>query len=230
MKKTLWIVMAGALIAAVAATAQTEVLSQNAVGYIKKTLPAGGKFVAMSIPLDSMSNPQIVFGETSVAAEAPAGSIVYFWDTTGQSWIPGLKSTKGWGPAEANYVLQSGEGFFLKGPPASAIDIDVTITGEVPADAMISRGNPGGNAFGTLANPYPVDFAFGTSDVASNAPSGSIVYFWDLAGQSWIPGLKSTKGWGPAEAGREVQAGEGFFLKAPGGPITWDSVKPYTWP
>lgn len=230
MKKTVWIVMAGALIAAVAATAQTEVLSQNAVGYIKKTLPAGGKFVAMSIPLDSMSNPNIVFGETSVAAEAPVNTFVYFWDTVGQSWIPGGKSAKGWGPAEAGRVLQPGEGFLMKSPVASVTDVDVTITGEVPSDATLSRGIPGNNAFGSLANPYPVDFTFGTSALASNAPVNSFVYFWDVGGQSWIPGGKSAKGWGPAEEARKVEAGEGFLLRAPGGTMTWDTLKPYTWP
>ena len=116
MKKTLWIVMAGALIAAVAATAQTEVLSQNAVGYIKKTLPAGGKFVSLSIPLDSMTNTNIVFGETSVATEAPAGTVVYFWDNVNQGWIPGGKSTKGWGPLQAGREVEAGEGFLMRAP------------------------------------------------------------------------------------------------------------------
>ena len=43
MKKTLWIAIAGALAASVIAASAQEVLSANAVGYIKKTLPAGGK-------------------------------------------------------------------------------------------------------------------------------------------------------------------------------------------
>lgn len=227
MKKTVWFLMAAALIAGVVAASAQEVLSQNAVGYIKKTLPAGGKFVSLSIPLDSMTNTNIVFGETSVA-EAPAGTFVYFWDPVQQSWLAGLKSTKGWG-AFANRVIEPGEGFLMQGPVASTEDIDVTITGEVPADAMLSRGVPGGNAFGSLANPYPVDFTFGTSAVASNAPAGTFVYFWDAVQQSWLAGLKSTKGWG-AFANREVPAGEGFLMQAPGGVLIWDTVKPYTWP
>ena len=228
MKKTVWFLMAAALIAGVVAASAQEVLSQNAVGYIKKTLPAGGKFVSLSIPLDSMTNTNIVFGETSVAAEAPAGTVVYFWDPVQQSWLAGGKSTKGWG-AFANRVIEPGEGFLMKSPPASTEPIDVTITGEVPADAMLSRGVPGGNAFGSLANPYPVDFTFGTSAVASNAPAGTVVYFWDAVQQSWLAGGKSTKGWG-AFANREVPAGEGFLMRAPGGVLIWDLVKPYTWP
>lgn len=230
MKKTLWIAIAGALAASVIAASAQEVHSANAVGYIKKTLPAGGKLVAMSIPLDSMTNTSLVFGETSVASEAPVDSFVYFWDTTAQSWIAGLKSGKGWGPAQATKVLEPGEGFFLQGDPLAVDDVEVTITGEVPSDATLTRAIPGGNALGTLANPYPVDFVFGDSDVAANASVDSFVYFWDVDAQSWIAGLKSGKGWGPAQAAKVVQAGEGFFLQESGSVNQWEETKPYTWP
>lgn len=229
MKKALWIVMAAALaVAVVAATAQTEVLSANAVGYIKKTLPAGGKLVAMSIPLDSMTNTSLVFGETSVASEAPVGAEVAFWDPIGQSWIAGGKSTKGWG-SYGTQVIQPGEGFFLKGDPLAVADVEVTITGEVPSDATLSRTIPGGNALGTLANPYPVDFVFGESAIASNATVGSEVAFWDVDAQSWVAGGKSTKGWG-SYGDQVIQAGEGFFLREAGAVNQWEATKPYTWP
>ena len=230
MKKTLWIAIAGALAASVIAASAQEVLSANAVGYIKKTLPAGGKLVAMSIPLDSMTNTSLVFGETSVASEAPVNSFVYFWDTATQVWSAGFKSGKGWGPAEAGYVLQPGEGFFLQGDPVVVTDVEVTITGEVPSDATLARSIPGGNSLGTLANPYPVDFIFGDSDVAANASVDSYVYFWDVDAQVWSAGFKSGKGWGPAEAGYVVQAGEGFFLQESGSVNQWEETKPYTWP
>lgn len=230
MKKALWIVMAAALAVAVVAASAQEVLSANAVGYIKKTLPAGGKLVAMSIPLDSMTNPVTVFGESSVAAEAPIGAIVSFWDPIAQSWIGGGKSGKGWSPAQANKVIEPGEGFFLKGDPLAVTDVEVTITGEVPADPTLTRSIPGGNALGTMANPYPVDFVFGDSDVAANASVDSIVSFWDVDLQSWIGGGKSGKGWSPAQATRVVQAGESFFLKESGSVNQWEETKPYTWP
>ena len=60
MKKTLWIAIAGALVASVIAASAQEVLSANAVGYIKKTLPAGGKLVALSAPLNSMTAATIM--------------------------------------------------------------------------------------------------------------------------------------------------------------------------
>ncbi len=230
MKKTLWIAIAGALAASVIAASAQEVHSANAVGYIKKTLPAGGKWVAMSIPLDSMTNSSLVFGETSVAAEAPVGASVAFWDPIAQSWIAGGKSGKGWSPAQETKVLEPGEGFFLKGDPLAVSDAEVTITGEVPSDGALARAIPGASAYGTLANPYPVDFTFGTSSFASNATVGSSVAFWSVDDQSWIAGGKSGKGWSPAQDGYVVQAGEGFFMKEFGGAANWTMDKPYTWP
>ena len=117
MKKTLWIAMVGALVASVVAASAQEVLSANAVGYIKKTLPAEGKLVAMSIPLDSMTEADIVFGRTSVANEAPPGTWVYFWDETAQIWSGGAKSAAGggrWAAAQSNRVVLAGESFFMK--------------------------------------------------------------------------------------------------------------------
>ena len=116
MKKTLWIAMVGALAASVVAASAQEVLSENAVGYIKKTLPANGKLVMMSIPLESMTETNIVFGRTSVAQEALAGSYVYFWNETGQNWVGGAKraGVLGWQPFYSNYVVKAGEGFFMK--------------------------------------------------------------------------------------------------------------------
>ncbi len=230
MKKTLWIAIAGALAASVIAASAQEVLSANAVGYIKKTLPAGGKLVAVSMPLDSMTEANNVFGRTSLAQEMPVGSIVYFWDETLQGWGGGIKSGKGWSVGDSNKVIKPGEGFFIKGNPAAVADVEVTITGEVPADTTMTRALLGGNALGTVGNPYPVDFKFGDSQLAQDAPVGSIVYFWDMALQGWGGGIKSGKGWSVGDSNRVVQAGEGFFLRQVGAAGSWEAAKPYTWP
>ena len=230
MKKTLWIAIAGALAASVIAASAQEVLSANAVGYIKKTLPASGKLIALSAPLNSMTESSIVFGRTSIAQEAPVGAIVYFWDPALQVWSGGSKTSKGWPGGASNRVIASGEAFFLKGNPADAVAREITITGEVPDDAALARAIPGGNALGTIGNPFPVDFKFGTSSVASNAGVGSVVYFWDEALQVWSGGSKTSKGWPGGASNRVVLAAEGFFLKEAGATTTWTNSKPYTWP
>ena len=236
MKKTLWIAIVGALAASVVAASAQEVLSANAVGYIKKTLPAGGQLVSMSIPLNSMTESSIVFGRSSVAAEAPVNSMVYFWDAVAQSWRGGLKSPAGggrWPVLQSNWVVQAGEGFFMKGPGTNTLDVDVTITGEVPPDANLLRTIPGSGALGTVGNPYPVDFKFGESELSRSISVNSMVYFWDVTAQAWRGGLKSPAGggrWPVLQSNWVVQAGEGFFLKEAAAFNTWTNVRPYTWP
>ena len=225
------ILLASALVLAIAVSAAVaqEVLSQNAVGYIKVPTIAG-KFISVAQPLNNMGKAENKFGETSIAQELPQGSTVFFWSPEGQGWSGGGKSMKGWQPAESNRVIAAGEGFFIKAPANAPADGEVTITGEVPDEPSLDRVIPGNKAFGSLANPYPVDFKFGESDVAKNASQGSTVFFWDLAAQGWGGGMKSGKGWAGAESNRIVAAGEGFFLKEAEGVTTITTVKPYTWP
>ena len=114
MKKTMWIAMAAAFAASIVAASAQEVLSANAVGYIKKTLPANGKFIMVSIPLNSMTEASNVFGRTSIAQEAPQNTTVYFWNPLTQKWDPGTKGIKGWAAGQSNRVVTAGEGFFFK--------------------------------------------------------------------------------------------------------------------
>ncbi len=231
MKKTLWIAVAGALVASVVAASAAEVLSANAVGYIKRTLPGAGGLQTFSTPLNPMSGT-LVFSNISVAADAAAGTRVYFWSTNGTpAWVGGVKAgttLASWG-TWANYPLQPGEAFFLKSPAAAAAK-ELTITGEVPDDATIAKGMLGGGNLNLLANPYPVDTTFGATTNALLAAAGSRVYFWN--GTAWVGGVKAgttVASWG-TWANYPIAAGEGYMLKENGSSRTWSDTKPYSWP
>ena len=227
MKKLMSLVALAVVASVVAASAQ-EVLSANAVGYVKRTVPAGGLQI-VSVPFDNIASDDgtYKFGETQIANDAPQGSTVMFWDAEKQGWSGGGKSAKGWSAGQANYVLQPGECFFLKNPSSS--DLEVTAAGEVPAEAKISRGFAGGGALSVMASAYPVDVKFGDTELANQLPQGSTVMFWDDAKQGWSGGGKSAKGWSAGQANYVVKAGEGFFIKT-GTEGTWEAEKPYTWP
>lgn len=232
MKKTLWIAIVGALAASVVAASAQEVLSANAVGYIKRTVPANGGLEVISYALNPMPYSGITwFTNTSVAAEMPNLSAAFFWDPATQRWTPAVKSGKGiWGPEALAKQILPGEMFFLK-TPAGAPAQEVTITGEVPDDPTLTRAVIGGNAIAALGNPYPVDVAFTNMDVAKNAANLSAAFFWNPTTGRWIPAVKSGKGiWGPEALAKTVLAGEGFFLKDFGAGSVWTNVKPYTWP
>ena len=114
MKKLMSLVALAVVASVVAASAQ-EVLSANAVGYVKRAVPAG-KLQIVSVPFDNIANEDgtYKFGETQIANDLPQGSSVMFWDTATQGWSGGMKSSKGWNKAQADKVLSAGEGFFVK--------------------------------------------------------------------------------------------------------------------
>lgn len=239
MKKTLWIAMVGALAASVvAASAQGsgEVLSANAVGYIKKEVPPQGKLVAITIPLEAMgASPDVVFTNSSVASEADLSSVAYFWEPVSQSWRSSTKSPKNstWDGAAIGKTMDVGEMFFLKSPAAAVNPKEVTITGQVPATNPPVVIRVQGNLT-ALGNPYPVDFVFTNSTLATEAAPNSLAYFWDTANQGWRSSTKSPKNstWDGAAIGKTVAAGDGFFLKdaTTATDREWSAEKIYTWP
>lgn len=231
MKKFL-ILMIGVLIASVLVASAQQVLSANAVGYIKRTIPADGDLNVVSFALNPMSaNGSMAFTNTSVAAEMDNYSWAFFWDEVTQRWSGSQKDGKGaWGIVAQGKTLVPGEMFFLQTPSGGA-EKEVTITGEVPDDATLERAVVGGSAIAALGNPYPVDMAFTNLDVAMDAANYSWAYFWDTTTQRWSGSQKDGKGaWGIVAQGKTVLAGEGFFLKDEGAGSVWTNVKPYTWP
>lgn len=232
MKKKMLIGLCAALALSVAAALAQEVLSANTIGYIKKQLPAGGKLITVSIPLNNMTAAQNVFSNLSLSTEAPTLSDVFFWDTGQQIWVGGTKKAKGgWDASVVTQIVSAGQFFFLKGPATSTVPTEITIAGEVPDVSSMARAIPGSGQLGSMANPYPADFVFGTSSLASNATVLSDVFFWDSGDQQWVGGTKKVKGgWDASVVTQKVIATSGFFLKEAGTVTTWTNAKPYTWP
>lgn len=231
MKKTLWNAMFVALaVSVVAAFAQEVVLSANTIGYIKKSLPAGGKLITVSVPLFNMTAANNVFSNLSIASEVPTLSTVSFWDPNAQGWVVGAKKAKGWDSNVATQIVDAGEFFFIKGPATSTVPTEITIAGEVPDVVTQVRTFAGSSNLSAMANAYPADFVFGTSSLASNAAQLSSVSFWNVADQGWVVGAKKAKGWDSNVATQLVTATSGFFLKQVGSAGVWTNAKPYTWP
>ena len=228
MKKSLWVAIAGALAVSVVAASAQEVLSANTIGYIKKQLPAEGKLITVSVPLFSMTAANNVFSNLSLAAEAPTLSVVSFWDAGQQRWVSGSKG-KTWAANVATQIVDAGEFFFIKGPSTSTVPTEITIAGEVPDISTMTRAIVSSSNLTSMANPYPADFVFGTSSLASNATTLSQVSFWDVGQQRWVSGSKG-KTWAANVATQIVTATSGFFLKEVGTVTIWTNAKPYTWP
>ena len=230
MRKIIWMVVGAVLAGSVVAATAQEVLALNSIGYIKRQLPPGGKLITVSLPLHSMTANAHIFSNLSLSVEAPVGSEAAFWDIGNQRWTGGLKGGRGWAANVVTQQIAAGEFFFLKGPTAAVDPTEITITGELPNESTLARSIPGSSALGSMANPYPADFVFGTSPLASNATLGSEVAFWDIGNQRWTGGLKGARGWAANVVTQVVSATEGFFLREAGVASQWTVTKPYTWP
>lgn len=66
--------------------------------------------------LSSMANAypaDFVFGTSPLASNAALNSVVSFWDVTGQRWVGGGKTGKGWDANVRTQVVSATSGFFL---------------------------------------------------------------------------------------------------------------------
>ena len=186
-----------------------------------------GMWLLVSVPFENVGGDggALKFGETAIANDLPAGSVVLFWNEDLQRWSGGVKSTRGWAPGEANHELGDGEAFFVRNNGEGALEI----LGAMPAAATKSRTYKGG-ALSIMAPMYPVGIRFGDTEVASQMPAGSSALFWDVGKQEWEGGTKSGGGWRETGA-RMLGVGEGFFiLDAAAGELKWEQEKPYARP
>jgi hypothetical protein len=233
--KKMMSLMALAVIGSVvaASAADTEVLSANAVGYVKKTIEPG-QIAAIVYPfdiIDGSATEGVKFTEMQIAQDLEGGAKVHFWNGTG--WDTFSKSpvaALGWLGEAKNKVVSDGEMFFVQ-PAATAKVTEYTLAGEVPSGAKTVRKLAAGGNLDAVGFAYPTDQKFVDTDVAKNAPGGSKVHFWN--GTGWNTYSKSpvaALGWLGEAKNKVLEAGEGFFIQLSGAEGEWEQVKPYTWP
>lgn len=230
MKKIL--IAALGMAVATSAFAQTnQVLSRNAVGYIKTTTEPN-KIYLLSAPFVNIEDGSDNHSLTNLLAGVPNGTVVSAWDDAAQTYVSYSKSGRGvWlGDAQTSKVAR-GSSFFVS-IPASAGTNDLYIMGEVP-DATTAPTTTQSRASGVSfrAHPYPVAVSFTGTALAVSAPNGSVVSVWDSAAQTYISYSKSGRGvWlGDAQTAT-VAAGQGQIIQSSAAGNNWTETKPYTWP
>lgn len=221
MKKVSLILLAAALsaTATLAQSATEPVYSQNAVGFINKTVEAG-TYAVLTFPFVDMAatNDLIDFDSQQIAKDATRGSIVYFWDGTG--WDGKVARNNGFNTGKQ---LLPGEMFMYK----PAAQQTVVLCGEVPDAGIRERAVVGAANYTACGNPYPVATEFDTSNLATNAHRGAIAYFWDGAG--WDGKVARNNGF---NTGKILEPGEGFLYKTAStdSSVTWIVDRPYEFP
>ena len=227
MKKLIALMLAFGVTAGIA-HAQTQVLSQNAVGYVKTEVPAGGiAFVGM--PFEELVEDGNLFGN-ALGDQLPIGTTVNWFDPVSQTFDSSTKSAKGWSGGGADRPLVRGEGFFLTHQAVD--DVEVFLMGEVPDTAEELITILGGGALQALSFAYPAEIEFLDTELADVLATGDTVFFWSTDTQSYQSTTKSAKGWSGA-TGLVMQPGGAFFVQRDVGnvgSVDWTEAKPYTWP
>ena len=223
--KKITAILLGTLIASSAALAQNEVLSKNAVGYVKRTVSDGAldlitvPFVNLNEANNTISN---VFGAASNLTQ------VSLWIPSSQQYATFQKAKGTWG-ANGTNVISRGAGIFFRSP--SGVSQDVFLMGEVPGSESASTTTvqvlEGLNALGMA---YPVSTTWTSTTLSASLPNLSQISIWD--GSAYVTIQKAKGSWSEAGNALVLDPGDGFFVRQPASSptINWQQSKPYTWP
>lgn len=224
--KKITAILLGTLIVSSAALANTnQVLSKNAVGYVKRTVPGGGLDL-MTVPFVNLS--QVNNTVSNTFPSATDGTQISLWSQGSQTYRTFIKAKGTWGNPGTN-VLARGDAVFFRSPSASTQE--VFIMGEVPDSATAPTTTvtviSGLNAVGL---GYPVSTSWTGTTLAASLPDGSQISVWN--GSAYTTIIKAKGSWGASGNSLVIDPGDGFFVRSPvGAPtINWNQTKPYTWP
>lgn len=221
MKKALLAVIGAGVVASMASLAFADdnaAYSANAVGVVKYTIPANGALTCVALPLDPVGDSgegTWTWGETSLAEQLPANSVVYFWNAEQQGWDPYTKGGLwGWNNQAKNHEIQRGEAFFIQAA-SNPEDQVISLLGQLPVATNYVFNVPANALEVFTVTPYPVQEGFGETDLAASLPANSVIYFWDSESRAWDPYSKgSLWGWNAAAKAHTNFVGEGVFIKA----------------
>lgn len=198
--KSKTLLIAAAALAAGIATSQAQVYSQNIVGYVNQSLPAG-QFALLANPLDDGTNTA-----NDLFGALPNKSQIQLWN--GASFASYTKGASGFSP---NPAIPVGVGVFVK----SATAFTNTFVGNVvPGPGNSVTNNLSAGVFMLVGSTIPVggtfnDVGTNTINLVSTLPNKSQVQIWN--GSSYSSYTKGAGGFSPNPG---YNVGQGFFLKS----------------
>lgn len=219
-------VAAGLAMVAGLAQGQTNVLSQNAVGYVKINMDAGKFYLVSTQWLQIDGSPNTV--NNVLGTQFADFSQAFTWNgssfNASHTLLPG--GTGNWtGGATA---IEPGDGFWL----TTGTSVEAFFLGEVPGanngfDMNVVSGVTG---FQILSNPYPVNIAWQSTDLADQLTDFSQLFQFD-PDTGFLPSVTKLPG-GNWTSNPTISVGEGFWVRVGlgTGSIDWTETKPYTYP
>lgn len=228
--KKITAILLGTLLASSAALAQTnQVLSRNAVGYVKIPLQSN-KLYLVSNPFFSLqAGPVLV---SNVFAAVPPGTVISVWNEGTQTYVDYLRNTRGaWVGAAATATIARADGIFIDTPATNA-PVDLFFMGEVPdrftAPSNLVQRVPG---LAMIGHPYPVTTRLTNTVMAQQVPAGTVISVWDPSIDNYRNFLKNSRGtWVGDALTADLQPGQGLVISSTNAANSWYETKPYTWP
>ena len=212
MSRMVVLIVCGLLIAPLA-FAQTNVLSQNAVGYVKKTLDKGDLYL-LDMDFNDIDG-NVTYPQDVVGSQLPVGSRLFIWNGSGydiEQYQAATKTTpEGWAPNTSAIV--PGVGFFVQvdaGAPLPSYDL--YLLGEVPSAATSDITLEEGLTM--TGFPYPASVSWTSTAAAAGAVVGDRLFTWTGSGYDIAQYQAATKttpeGWSNPSA--TIEIGQGFFF------------------
>jgi hypothetical protein len=198
------LLLLGAIGAVAMASAEAQVYSVNAVGYVNTTLKPGFNLIAN--PLNAANNT--LAGILPAPAE---GTTVYKW--TGSTYASSSYEFGAW--SDPALSLAPGEGAFVTNPTAS--NVTVTFVGDVKTGTLSTAIKAG---FSMLSSQVPQAGGL-TSVLGLPAVDGTVVYQFNATTQKYVSDAVEFGSWGTSGAvGPSLAVGEAFWISAPAA-STW---------
>jgi len=259
MKKLVTIVAIAAAAATLAQAQTNQVLSRNAVGYVKIHIPPAGGFNLVCLNFNAIGGTNTTLNDI-LATQLRKGALVgqadkvYIYDPNLLTYVQyacRLADTQFHnalnfnGPA-TNPILRSGQAFWIASASGATTGSDVYIMGEVPdfPSNLVAIAGSSGGTIQQIGNPYPVDMnvnaLINTND---GARSGALIgqadrlYVWDESITNYIQLALRTAdnqwhystNFNGAAPTVILAPGDGAWYQAKTNFI-WAETKPYTYP
>ena len=235
------------LLGSIAIAQQTNVLSRNAVGYVRIDCPSNSYTMAAVNFIGLVDNDiSTIFGDQLTGFHnISLSDEVVIWNGSSYDryWKPAPLGGSTWVKypeiVETTNTIEPGQGFWLINKQAT--NQSLYLMGEVPDQyTMPTNELPVYEGYNQLSYSFPVEVAitnlnFSSAVQGSNKNAADNIILWDNASKEYVLYWYAPPGWVKdgtvIETEDTIPPGTAFwYVRRTNSTMDWIESKPYTWP